>query len=243
MSSGIIRFSFRITSGPDAGLSVGQFRIWCHGDDTYVADVGVPAWKTSLHGEVAWQTAETRESFTSPSPRLSGGERAPWKFTPPDFVNGRRLAFVIGVTRGSLGNEHAPERYETVEVRDRWDELTKVNLWMGQPGVSTPSASERIGPVLGLSSGNRVWAAVGREPIAAVVPEPLPVTAAIEPQIPGIHDVTAPGLLLWGVHVAKGGDPTKPSSSEPTPRRARPDAILRGAVDLTPWLSRSSDLT
>lgn len=118
-------------------------------------------------------------------------------------------------------------------MHDRWDELTKVNLWMGLPGVPTPSASERIGPLLGLSDGNRVWAAAGREPIAAVVPEPLPVTAAIEPQTPAIHDVTAPGLLFWGVHVAKRSDLTKPSSS-PMPRRARPDAILRGAVDLTP---------
>ena len=198
-----IRFAFRISSGPNAGLSVGQFRVWCHKDDTYIADAGVPSWKTSLHGEVAWQTAETKESFTSPEARLSGtSDRAPWKFAPPEFEDGQRLAFVVCATRGALGTSVAPQRYRTVEVNDRWDELTKVNIWMTLPKVELPDASLLLGPVLTLESGANVWAAVGREYIAPSDPEPVPGSSIIEPQVPGRHDVTAPGLLIRGLHLA-----------------------------------------
>ncbi|NYF15991.1 hypothetical protein HDC37_000805 [Microbacterium sp. AK009] len=198
-----VRFAFRITDGPNAGLTVGRFIVWCHGNDTYIADGDVPSWKTSLHGEVAWRTAETKESNRSTDARLPEGvDRAPWKYAPPDFVGGHRRAFVIGVTRGALGRWTVPDRYETIQVRDRWDELTKANVWMSQPGTDIPDPPERVGPVLELTNGMRVWVGRGSEELEAIDPEPVPVSAIIEPQIPGVDDVTAPGILIRGVHLA-----------------------------------------
>lgn len=198
-----IRFAFRITSGPNAGLTVGRFMVLCHGDDTYVTDADVPTWKTSLHGDVAWRTAETKESNLSPDARLPKGvDRAPWKYTPPEFVDGHRRALVIGVTRGALGPWPVPERYETIEVPDRWDELTKATVWMSEPGVNIPEPPERVGPILELSSGVRVWVGRGHEELEPIDPEPVPASAILEPQVPGIHDVTAPGLLVRGVHLS-----------------------------------------
>lgn len=204
-----IRFAFRITSGPNAGLSVGQFRVWCLRDDTYIADAGVPSWKTSLHGEVAWQTAETKESFHSPQAHLSqGADRAPWKFTPPPFVDGRRLAFVVAVTRGALGRSVAPPRYQSVEVNDRWDELTKVNIWMSLPDSEVANDADLLGPTLTLASGVRVWASVGREPLEPKDPEPVPAASVLLPQVPGVHEVSAPGILIRGVHLASSASGT-----------------------------------
>ncbi|WP_336649122.1 hypothetical protein [Microbacterium sp. MMO-10] len=197
-----IRFTFAIASGDNAGLGAGQFRVWCHGDDTYIADAGVPQWKTSLHGEIAWRTAETAESHSSPEARLPGEtDRAPWKYTPPDFVDGQRLAFVVGATRAALAPWSVPERYQRIEVRDRWDELTKANIWMTQADAEVPDHPFRIGPILELASGTRVWASVGREYLEPIDPEPAPTSTMLEPQIPGVHDVTAPGVLIRGVHL------------------------------------------
>ncbi|MDR7188273.1 hypothetical protein J2Y46_001089 [Microbacterium sp. BE35] len=198
-----IRFAFRITSGPHTGLTVGQFVVWCHGEDTYIADAGVTSWKTSLHGEVAWRTAETKESNLSPDARLPAGvDRAPWKYAPPEFVDGHRRAFVIGAYRSALGHWPVPARYETIEVADRWDELTKANVWMTQPGFDVPAPPDRVGPTLELTNGVRVWVGRGREELEASDPEPVPVSAILEPQVPGVHDVTAPGILIRGVHLA-----------------------------------------
>lgn len=198
-----IRFAFRILSGPNVDLTVGRFVVWCHGDDTYIADADVPSWKTSLHGEVAWRTAETKESNRSADARLPEGvDRAPWKYVPPEFVNGHRRAFVIGVTRGALGKLPVPARYESIEVPDRWDQLTKANIWMSQPGAPIPDPPDRVGPVLELANGLRVWVGRGSEEIEAIDPEPIPVAAIFEPQNPGVEDVTAPGILIRGVHLA-----------------------------------------
>lgn len=198
-----IRFAFRITSGPNAGLAVGQFVVWCHGDDAYVADAGVPTWKTSLHGEVAWRTAETKESHSSADAHLPiDVDRAPWKYTPPEFVDGHRRAFVIGVTRGALGPWQAPDRYETIDVADRWDGLTKATVWMSQPGVVVPEPPDRVGPILALTNGVQVWVGRGWEELEAIDPEPVPVSALIEPQLPGVHDVSSPGILVRGVHLS-----------------------------------------
>ena len=199
-----IRFTFAIRAGDNAGLGVGQFRVWCHGDDTYVADAGVPQWKTSMHGEVAWRTAETAESHASPEARLPNGtDRAPWKYDPPEYIQGQRLAFVIGVTRGALRPSSVPERYQPIEVRDRWDELTKANVWMTQAGADVPDHPARIGPVLELACGARVWVSAGREPMEPIEPEPVPISTLLEPQVPGVHEVTAPGALIRGVHLAR----------------------------------------
>lgn len=233
-----IRFCFRITSGPNSGHAVGQFRVWTNGDDTYIADRNVKSWKTSLHGDIAWRTAETRESSTSSAPRLPAGtDRAPWKFSPPPFADGYRCAYVIGVTRGSLRPLEVPARYHTVEVRDRWDELTKVSLWMAEPGVPNPPASDRIGPLLRLSSGLKVWAVAGAESLKGGQPGPVPIAALYEPQVPGIHDVITPGLLVRGaVWSSPGaGDAVKPEAhhyGQSPIGSAAPGAILAGDVQL-----------
>ncbi|MFE7067188.1 hypothetical protein [Microbacterium sp. NPDC057658] len=199
-----IRFTFAIQSGHNAGLGVGQFRVWCHREDTYIADPGVPQWKTSLHGEVAWRPAETAESHSSSEARLPADiDRAPWKYAPPDFVDGQRLASVVGVTRAALRPWTAPERYQRVEVRDRWDELTKANVWMTKADADVPDHPTRVGPILELASGTRVWVSVGREALDPIDPEPVPISTMLEPQIPGVHDVTAPGVLIRGVHLAR----------------------------------------
>jgi hypothetical protein len=197
-----IRFAFRISCGENAGLGIGQYRVWCHADDTYIADAGVTSWKVSLHGDVAWRMAETSESHRSDQTRLPRStDRAPWKFTPTVFEDGQRLAFVVAATRGSLRRHDAPERYETIEVRDRWDVLTKANVWMTQPGVSVPASDLRVGPVLDLANGNRVWVTPGREPIEAITPEPPPTSGIVEPQVPEKDGVTAPGVILRGLNV------------------------------------------
>lgn len=211
-----IRFTFEISSGDGPGLSVGQFRIWCHGDDTYIADAGVPQWKTSLHGDVAWRTAETKESHTSPAPLLAPHtDRAPWKYTPPPFVAGHRLAFVIATTRGALGPWPTPERYERVEVRDRWDELTKVEVWMTSPGVAIPADQSVLGTTLHLANGTQVWARVSREPIDPIAPEPVPASAVLAPQVPERDGVSAPGVILRGAHLATS-TPELPADDDET---------------------------
>lgn len=236
-----IRFCFRITSGPNSGHAVGQFRVWTNGNDTYIADSGVASWKTSLHGDVAWRTAETRESNMSSDARMPAGtDRAPWKFSPPPFADGYRCAYVIGVTRGALRPLQVPERYHTAEVRDRWDELTKVSVWMAQPDVPASPASERIGPLLRLSNGLQVWAIAGAESIEGGLPQPAPVAALYEPQVPGVHDVHTPGLLVRG---AVWSSKEKGATEQESRRRGQaridassqfrgPDAILAGNVQL-----------
>lgn len=78
------------------------WRLWVHGDDTYVADKATGArWKTSLHGDVAWRLAVTQEAMArDAAPIPPGMDRAPWKFDPPPFANGGRLAFFVAATRG-----------------------------------------------------------------------------------------------------------------------------------------------
>lgn len=199
-----IRFAFAITQGDSAGLQCGHFRVWVHGDDTYIADVGLAGiWKTSLHGEVAWQTAETKESHLSTNPMLvPTGDRAPWKYDPPAFEDGRRLAFVIGVTRTAMRpGTAAPARYEVIEVSDRWDQLTKANVWMSVPPVAPDP--HHIGPVLTLANETQVWVTRGEEPMDESTPEPPPDSTIAEPQIPGLHDVIAPGMIIRGINVAR----------------------------------------
>jgi hypothetical protein len=69
--------------------------LWVHSDDTYIADKTTDAlWKTSLHADVAWRLAATQEAMAGDAaPIPPGMDRALWKFDPPPFVNGGRLAF------------------------------------------------------------------------------------------------------------------------------------------------------
>ncbi len=36
-----------------------------------------------------------------------------------------------------------------------------------------------------------------------IEPEPVPISTLLEPQVPGVHEVTAPGALIRGVHLAR----------------------------------------
>jgi hypothetical protein len=43
MPKQLIRFTFAITTGPYAGLTTGGWRLWVHGEDTYIADKAIGA--------------------------------------------------------------------------------------------------------------------------------------------------------------------------------------------------------
>jgi hypothetical protein len=131
-----LRFFFEIVSGPNAGLRCGGWRVLTRKEDTYIttADLG-SKWKASLHGDVAWQVAITSENAASSGRLLPAGhDRAPWKFTPPPFVNGRRMAFCIAVSRGALRPDPPVEGDEhRFIVEDRWDMVTTAQVWMKRP--------------------------------------------------------------------------------------------------------------
>jgi hypothetical protein len=202
VSRAVIRFAFALTTEDGETHSGGHFRIWCNKDDTYIAERGTGAlWKTSLHGDAAWRTAETAESFTSDRPMLNGSpDRAPWKYTPTPFVGGRRLAYVIACTRGAMMPEQVKASYSIIPVADRWDQLTKANVWMSEANI-TPDDEGRIGPRLSLQSGRSVWVTPAVEYIPPIEPEPTPATTLLRPMIPGKDDVRYPGVIVVGVHL------------------------------------------
>jgi hypothetical protein len=92
-----------------------------------------------------------------------------------------------------------------IGVEDRWDVLNTVKFWMTEPGVELDGLSRPVGKPLKLcqrpaasgqrpaASGQRLWLAAGSEPSAWA--------AIIQPMLPAMHDVSAPGLLLRGVHL------------------------------------------
>ena len=131
-------------------------------DDQQVGGIG----KASLHADESWRVAMTREHQDSgKAPILTDGHRyAQWEFTPTDFEDGGRLAFVIATFRNALVREQLDPRDTVVEVGDRWDRLTAIYVWMTEPGV-TLKAHNIIGGPLALSSGRRVWVTSGEENI------------------------------------------------------------------------------
>lgn len=102
MSTPRLRYAFAITQGPNAGLGCGGWRIWTHGEDTYIAAKGNP-WKASLHSDASWRVAVTSEHVTSGKlPIVPGGRATSWEFEPTRFEHGGRMAFAIAVPRNSL---------------------------------------------------------------------------------------------------------------------------------------------
>lgn len=103
-----VGFAFTITEdGPSQGLTSGPWRVKVTKNDVYIyaKELG-DKWKTSLHGDSAWRTAVTSETHRSDTPILPPDEdRAPWKYTPTEFKNGVRLAFVLACTRGLLATQ------------------------------------------------------------------------------------------------------------------------------------------
>lgn len=136
-----LRFSFTLPVAEDRNLTSGGWRIWTKGDDVYITlkEVG-GIWKVSLHGDEAWRCAITQEHAEGESPVIPSSEdRAPWTFTPPPFVDGRRLAFIIACTRGCLRTLPIDPTQVHVLVRDRWDEMALVYLVMTEYGVTEPA--------------------------------------------------------------------------------------------------------
>lgn len=87
-----------------------------------------------------------------------------------------------------------------------------VYVWMTLPGVDFDDPGLLAEPMT-LASGRRVWVTARIEPVDAIDPEPLPVSAMIEPLWQEEHGVPCPGMLLRGVHLdtvglAPSPDPT-----------------------------------
>lgn len=194
-----LRFAFTIPEGPNAGLTCNGWRLWVSGEDTYIAAVSLQgSWKVSLHADEAWQLAVTKEELAKVRPVYAGRERAPWRFRPTPFVDGRRLAFVIAVCRSALLPGRLVERERHIAVADRWDQLTMAYVWMSEPEVEVHGARPVGGP-LPLASGRRVWVTAHTQRLESGEAEPPAVASMVEPMWPPEHDVAAPGIMLRGV--------------------------------------------
>lgn len=172
-------------------------------DDTYIAPAGLGGkWNCSLHRDVAWRWAVTTEELTSPNPVWRSQDRAPWKFEPTPFVDGVRLAFVNCTFR------HAPlplpldPRDEQIRVNDRWDQVTQARIWMSEPHIELSDDRLIADPLL-LDSGRHVWVKAATEALPEGKPEPLAVGSMLEPAVPGVLDVLAPGVFHRGVHFSE----------------------------------------
>ena len=129
----------------------------------------------------------------------SGPDRAPWKFQPPHYVNGKRVAFVVAVTRAALLPGELDSSEHVIAVEDRWDRLTSAFVWMTEPGIAFDEPGLFAGPLL-LTTGCRVWLQQNQEALdGKTEPEATCVGTMIEPMSPLTHDVIAPGFLLRGV--------------------------------------------
>lgn len=208
MAKDKVAFAFTILSGPNAGLTCGGWRVWTHAEDTFITtkDLG-GVWKASLHGEVAWRVALTKEHATSAESVLPRKhDRAVWKFAPTPFINGRRLAFAIGVTRGALLPMSLSAKELHIPVEDRWDALTVAYVWMTEPGVRLNEENHQlVGGPLRLESGRQVWVSADMEPWKGP-PESKPVSAALVVLTPEKNAVRAPGFLLRGVYLREHSD-------------------------------------
>lgn len=194
-----LRYAFAITTGPNAGLGLGGWRIWTHREDTYVAMKGNP-WKASLHADASWRVAITAEHQTSGKPPLvPGGRATSWEFTPTPFEEGGRLAFVIATYRNALRPIRPDLKDTLIEVADRWDRLTAIYVWMTEAGIELETTAPVVGP-LPLDSGRHVWVTTGYQTITPSRPEPVPDAVIVEPRTPGHDDVTAPGFLVRGAN-------------------------------------------
>jgi hypothetical protein len=200
-----IRFAFRLPlDNGSAGLQVGGWRVWTHGESTYIGAKPLrDTWKVSLHADDYWAAAVTSENARRPDTVLPEGmPRDAWRFEPTPFHDGRRTAFAIGVFRHAFRPE-APDPAETaIDVPDRWDVLALALIRMAEPGVPPEPDEHLIGPLLPLESGRTVWVASALQAVGATEPEPVPASNMIEPVWPGQHDVASPGWLVKGVHIA-----------------------------------------
>lgn len=198
-----LRFAFTIPSGPNAGWTLAGWRLWVSGEETYITAKTVGGvWKTSLHGDVAWRHAMTREHVESGRlPLLQGSEdRATWKFSPTPFIDGTRLAFVVAAARSCLRPGKLDAREAQIAVEDRWDRLHVAKVWMTEARADTGLAEHPrlLGDPFALSNGRRVWVTADAEAVASAEPEPVADSVILKPLWPEEHDVAAPGLLAVG---------------------------------------------
>lgn len=198
-----IRFAFTIQPGGGIPLTSGSLRVWTNKEDTYMTSVALAGtWKVSLHGEVAWQIAATSEHLRSENPVWSASQgRAPWKFSPTEWVNGRRLAFVVAASRGALIAAPIESGDVHITAEDRWDRITMAQIWMTEPDVDLPNDARLVGGPLSLASGRKVWVTADTQEVPGE--KELVVARGImaQPLLPETHNVSAPGLLLRGVHI------------------------------------------
>lgn len=84
--------------------------MWVNGDNTYVRVHGDRRQVEGVAaGDESWRLAHTSEDVNGTPPVLPAGHNhTPWKFTPPEFVEGKRRSFAVrgdtwvAATRGSL---------------------------------------------------------------------------------------------------------------------------------------------
>ncbi len=192
---------FTIQSGPNAGLTLSGWRLQVRKEDTYIIAKTVGGiWKTSLHGDVAWRHAMTREHVDSGAPPQLTGDRAAWRFTPTEYVNGQRLAFVVATARSCFRPETLDTREAQIPVEDRWDRLYLAKVWMTEAGSDKDLSThpDLLGDPFTMSSGRRVWLTFDVEETTAVPAEPIADSVILLPQWPEKRSVFAPGLLAVG---------------------------------------------
>lgn len=199
----LIRFAFTVPTTESVGLTNAGWRVRVRGEDTYItAKTLKDTWKASLHGDVAWQVAVTKDHARLPNSVLPPGhDRVFWRFDPTPFVDGERLAFAVAVARGALRPAELNPRETHIAVEDRWDRLAVAYVYMTEAGVDPKPRARLVGGPLALSSGRRVWVYAGSEEVPATEPQPPPAGALIRTLVPGEHDVSAPGMLVVGLNI------------------------------------------
>ncbi|MCU1470046.1 MAG: hypothetical protein JWQ39_1195 [Glaciihabitans sp.] len=200
----LVRFAFSLTDEGAGVLSCGGWRIWTSHNDTYISSKTLEGtWKASLHGDIAWRVAATSENMSSERRVLpEGSDRAPWKFAPTAFSDGKRLAFVVAVNRNALLEEHTDPREIQVPATPRWDTLTTVRIWMTEPGM-TLQVDAQVGQTLSLSNGRKLWIEHKYEVVDGWdnVPQLPAASAMLEVKTPEKDGVLAPGFLISGVYL------------------------------------------
>lgn len=204
MSKKKIRFAFTIQHGENSGLTSGPLRVWASKEDTYITSVSLAGtWKVSLHGESAWRVAVTSEHLRSDDPVWPATkERAPWKFSPTEWVDGQRLAFVVAASRGALIAGPPESNDVQIAVEDRWDRITMAEIWMTEFDICPPSDARLVGGPLPLASGRKVWVTAQTQEVIGERELVTAIGIMAQPLLPETHDVSAPGILLRGVHVS-----------------------------------------
>ncbi|GGU71481.1 hypothetical protein GCM10010275_01990 [Streptomyces litmocidini] len=88
-----------------------------------------------------------------------------------------------------------------IAVEDRWDQITMAQIWMTEPEVALPDGVRLIGGPMPLVSGRNVWVTAETQEVPGEEEGRVASGIMAQALLPGTHDVSAPGLLLRGVHV------------------------------------------